>query len=255
MPTMTDFSRAYMTWSVPHRPGDTRVPGHKPWGNWARILLDARGILFDATLGTSDEFFLIVPCRTEWMYQEADLFQMPSGEYRGIWSRTRTLRLGKRLTEEEEAPHSTPVEDEFTSLVFSVPTLPGTTVLNTDEEVVAATRQNLPLVAQTTIWDDSQRFSATIEYPIKTMNFHPERNRFQVDTGPVLLPDFSLETEHWIDRFSLAHVVYNTFDRAEFIIRRPTPILREGQRVATVLHYSEKRIHAARHTILCAGHI
>jgi hypothetical protein len=69
----------------------------------------------------------------------------------------------------------------------------------------------------------------------------------------VLLPDFSLETEHWIDRFSLAHVAYNTFDRAEFIIRRPTPIFRESQKVATVLHYSEKRAHEARHRILCAG--
>jgi hypothetical protein len=87
------------------------------------------------------------------------------------------------------------------------------------------------------------------------MNFHPERKRFQVDTGPVLLPDFSLETEHRIDRFSLAHVVYNTFDRAEFVIRRPRPILREGEPVARVLDYSEKRTLPARHTILCAGRL
>ena len=109
----------------------------------------------------------------------------------------------------------------------------------------------LPLVAQTEIWDADQRWRARLEYPVKTMNWHRERSRFQVDTGPLMWPDFGSEAEHWIDRLHMAHVVYNTYDRAEFLIRRPTPVVRDGQVVCHVLHYSEVRVHEARHTILC----
>lgn len=59
----TDFGNSYMTWSALPDPTDTRKPGHKPWGNNARILLDARCVLTDGRTGESDEFFLIRPRR------------------------------------------------------------------------------------------------------------------------------------------------------------------------------------------------
>jgi len=48
--------------------------------------------------------------------------------------------------------------------------------------------------------------------------------RFQVDTGPLLWPDLASSAPHPIERFEVAYVAYCTFDRAEFILRRPTPI-------------------------------
>jgi hypothetical protein len=51
----------------------------------------------------------------------------------------------------------------------------------------------------------------------------------------------------------VAHIAYNTFDRAEFIIRRPTPVIAEGRPVCSVHHYSEVRVCEARHTLLGAG--
>jgi len=249
----TDFSNSYMTWSVPHNPNDKRVPGHKPWGNSARILLDARCELINEKSDTSDEFFLIVPCRTEWMYQKENLFQIPSREYRGIWSRSRQMGLGKGVIYGGEQRKSSPTKNTFTSLDFTIHSFPSATALQTDEAVIEATQKGLPLVAQTEIWDEERKMRAIIEYPVKTMNFHPERNRFQVDTGPLPLPDFTSDAEEQIEWFSLAHVVYNTFDRAEFIIRQPTPVLKDGQEVCSVMHYSGIRVHEARNTILCAA--
>ena len=121
------------------------------------------------------------------------------------------------------------------------------------EAVVRATRKGLPLVARTEIRDEQPNVRAIMEYPVKTMNIHPKRKRFQVDTGPLLLPDFSSDTEEKIEWFSLAHVVYNTFDRAEFIIREPTPVFEGGREVCCVMHYSVIRVHEAKNTILCAG--
>jgi hypothetical protein len=51
----------------------------------------------------------------------------------------------------------------------------------------------------------------------------------------------------------MAHIAYNRFDRAEFILRRPTPIIdNEGKEVSRVLHYSEVKEVPAR-TQLLAG--
>ena len=37
----TDFNNSYMTWSANHDFADTRKPGHTPWSNAARIMIDA----------------------------------------------------------------------------------------------------------------------------------------------------------------------------------------------------------------------
>jgi hypothetical protein len=95
---VTQFERSYVTWHAPHNPNDKRVPGHKPWGNSARILFDARCVLTEVTTGQSEEFFLVVPCRTEWMYQERNMIQNPSGEYRAINSRERYRSVGLAMT-------------------------------------------------------------------------------------------------------------------------------------------------------------
>jgi hypothetical protein len=56
------------------------------------------------------------------------------------------------------------------------------------------------------------------------MNICPEVPAFQVDTGPLLVPDFTSAQTNTIDRLELAHVAYNRLDWAEFILRRATAI-------------------------------
>ena len=57
----------------------------------------------------------------------------------------------------------------------------------------------------------------------------------------MLLPDIAADDEDGIDRLALAHIGYNTVDRAEFIIRRPTPIERAGRTVAGSVWGDEER--------------
>jgi hypothetical protein len=67
------------------------------------------------------------------------------------------------------------------------------------------------------------------------------------------VPDFEAKDDAIIDRLQMAHIAYNRFDRAEFILRRPTPIIdNEGKEVSRVLHYSEVKEVPAR-TQLLAG--
>jgi hypothetical protein len=80
------------------------------------------------------------------------------------------------------------------------------------------------------------------------MNFRPENGSFQTDTGPMLVPDLKSSAAKPIERLEMAFIAYNhlRLDRADFIIRRPTPIMdAAGREVALVAHYSEPRAYPA----------
>ncbi len=234
----TDFECSYMTWSAPHNVADTRKPGHMPWGNAARIMIDARCTILDSAGNLADELFLIAPCRTEWMYRETGMLQNPNGEYRQIFSEPHGLQktVGKSLSESGPIMHGPAIStDVFDWIRFDIASKPSTK-LATDRDVVDATMRNAPIAAKTSF--TSNGYTAILEYPIRTMNFHEERGRFQVDTGPLIFPELGTASEHLIDCCSLAHTVYNTFTYAEFVCKQPTPLIIDGADVASIYHYS-----------------
>ena len=83
--------------------------------------------------------------------------------------------------------------------------------------IVRATLSNLPLVGQTEIADEATGARAILQYPIKTMNVRPAEGTkpdlFQVDTGPMLVPDFAASPVPDIRRFEPAFVAYNASTR------------------------------------------
>ncbi len=80
------------------------------------------------------------------------------------------------------------------------------------------------------------------------MNLMQDPPRFQVDTGPLILPDFSAVVAHKIECFALAHVVYHGLDKAEFILRMPIP----NDSPAAITDYSVVQIIPAQHEILAS---
>lgn len=247
-----DFSRSFMTWDAPPNPNDHRKPGHMPWGNSARIQLDARCEFSNSRLGEKEEYFLITPCRTEWMYRSDTLFQSPNYEYCGVWSKNEFIGLGGAQHRKQGSGVPQYIKDNFTDFRLTVKAFPSAQVLKNDDEIIDATLNDLILVGRTEIWDDAQAISVVVEYPIKTMNIHPERKRFQVDTGPLLFPDLSPTVERQIECFSIAFVCYNTFDLAEFILRVPIPIDDENSEIRSTLEYSDIRRMAVKNTIFSA---
>ena len=246
-----DFQASFMTWDFPN-PGSTEKHDI-PHGNMARIQLDAMIDVIDDSSGDSERFILIQPCRTERVYKEDRLFQIPSGEYRVIYSLERHRSVGKAMTYQGGVSKGSPVKDNFRSLVIDVVTFPNTRVLQTPAEVNEATGANHPLVGRSEIKDPQLPLRYVIEYPIKTMNFMPQDNSYQIDTGPLLVPDFDLEANSAIDRLEMAHVAFNHKhpNLAEFILRKPTPVTDDsGKELCQILHYSKVRVDSARNTLL-----
>ena len=244
-----DFSRFFLTWTRKPEPLDY----HQGWGNSVRIALDARVRLIDESSGAQEDFYLIAPCRSEWMYREDELFKVPSTEYRLAWARDRALQFSPRLTDANPSPTVQPNSDRFLSLDLHLTPLRSPRRLASDDDVVDAARTTVPVVAQTQIADRDRGRRALLEYPVMTLNYHPEHQRFQVDTGPLLWADLSSAESDWIRWLRLAHVVYNRFDRAEFVKRTPTPVVSEGREVCLVEDYQDIHSQDASHVLYAGG--
>ena len=84
LPDITDYGNSYVRWTGRRSTDDKRKPGHMPWENTVRILLDSRCWITDAS-GETREYNMISPCRTEWMYRTDVLWQQPNYEFSGIF--------------------------------------------------------------------------------------------------------------------------------------------------------------------------
>ena len=248
-----DFTRSYIRWDNLPNLEDKRKPGHMPWGNRVRIELDARCTLIDAATGREEEFVLLASCRSEWMYRDDTLFQEDNREFREIWSATESLSFGYGLAQSDRHETPTILAERFIDSGIEINYHDHARELEDYNAAVEASLASRPLVARTEIKDHASGLRAVLEYPIHTMNFLTSRRRFQVDTGPLLFPDFSRETDRWISLFAVAHTCYTTFDRAEFILRRPTPVIRDGVSVCEVIHYSDIRRLSARNRLFEVG--
>src|SRR5262245_36037538 len=171
-----DFRASFMTWDFPPKPDPrgSKSRHQTPLGNKARIEIEALIDVINETTSASERFVLIAPCRTEWVYAEDNLFQLPGSEYRLIFSLKEQRGLGSGVTAPTEISRAHPVANDYRSLKIDVRTYPRSRLLRTPAEVNAATEANLPLVGRTEIRDPQRKERYVIEYPIRTMNFRPE---------------------------------------------------------------------------------
>lgn len=234
---LCDFARSFMTFTV-----ESRV-------NIARIQLDARCTLVDQDSGAREDFVLITPCKSEEMYVDEGLFKAPNYDFMGIWSqrefviiRTHASHDPERTDEWEAGVNA----ERFAAVKIDYAPVANAVRLETDAEVFRATLDNQELIARTRLTSPGGDVAAMIDYPIKTMNVRESDQRFQVDTGPILVPDWQSGAAAAAERFRLAFVCYNRFEGVEFVFRQPTPV---GDGATRAMHYSQIEAAEARHEI------
>ena len=116
------------------------------------------------------------------------------------------------------------------------------------EAIRATTYAFTPIVSQTEIWNEETCLRAIIECPVKTLNTNRERDIYQVDTGPIVLPDLSQRYERHADGISLAFVAINAPHFADFVIEVPTQV-GEGQAVCEIYNYSHSMTLPAKNRL------
>jgi len=222
-----DYSRSFITFTVP--------------GNNARIGVEARCLLRRPD-GAEEECLMFASCKSEDTYAERDLFRVPeaspSYDFSGMFSPDRFRIERIFVGSDREAPDTGLIADRFTQVRRHVVEVAATPLL-TKEAVIEATLAGRVVIARNELTDRASGVTATLEYPVKTMNVNPERGLFQTDTGPLPYYDFTDESPDVMRRFRWAYCAFNEFTGAYFICQTPTPIVVDGQEAARRSHYQE----------------
>lgn len=238
-PGYIDFSRSYLYFR------STRV-NHTPRPQLAAICT------VHAPGQAARTFYMTCPFIGEEMYLEREFIQEPIYEALFIFVPREEMMVVKR--------HASAAHDVRSAFRFGavMPTHDGrgSTVLELDAHVtphVKASRidsyetfrtallDNHPIIGRTTYTDGSGA-RIVLDYPANTVNVAHDKEAWQVDAGPIVMPlhdwpkadDGKLQVE----ALELAYLVYNRWDYAEAVLRRPMPISDSG---AATNHYSMRR--------------
>ncbi|HET8524052.1 MAG TPA: hypothetical protein VFL82_12525 [Thermomicrobiales bacterium] len=239
---VVDFANSYVTFFTKAHQGE----------NIARIQIDAVCTLVEDN-GAEETFYLIAPCRSERMYRDDQLFQMPNYEFSGIFTNDECVILRTHWTSEREQPEYGRNTDRFDHVAIDIRHHAQAEPLADRSAIVEATLANRPLVARTRITRPDGKGHALLEYPIKTMNVTRNPAQYQVDTGPLIVPNFESDAQRTIERFDVAHVVYHTFDQAEFVLRRPLVVGEHEGAAVSVTDYSVIRTFAAENEVVAGA--
>ncbi|MGD9497171.1 MAG: hypothetical protein AB7Y46_12810 [Armatimonadota bacterium] len=230
--TACDFSRSFATFVTQGR------------GNNARIQVEAVCDL-PAPEGET-RYVLVASCKAEDTYAADALFRLPNYDFCAIFSTEQycIVRAGLPLTAcWRESGLS---RDRFEQVRMDLSQVPARACADA-REIVETTLGGASAVGRTELLDDDGELLARLEYPVKTMNVNDLRWVYQVDTGPIIVPDIERQGALEVDRLALAFIAWNRPDRAELIVQAPTRIAHSDSCVA---HYREVRGYAARNELL-----
>ena len=240
------FRNSYFTFRVDSEKKPPKTVTQKvPYSlNNARIPIDASLSIKEKAGNFKENYVVGTSCKTEQVGVDQDIWHIPNADFIPILSSDtfmsiKTYEVANRgavlyppsLGEQPER-QIVPIEETFDDVRIDLPRIEGQ-YLETPKEVVEAVLSNQPLNARTTI--ENERYTAILEYPIKTINANEKDWIYQPDTGPVLLPDLAQDPKGMLEGIQLAFAAFNTLEWVEFIVRVPTPVA-PG---ILVNHYSE----------------
>lgn len=218
-PTPIDFSRTMLRFR------STRV-NHTP-----RMEVDAACTL--APPGDpATRFFLTSPCIAEEMYVATGLIHEPAGEFAMIAApRDHFVTLKRHGDGRHDARavrrfgETMPTHDgrgaRMVELDVAVRHHDRVEPITTYEEFRDALLGDHPVTARTTFTDDDGTL-VVMEYPCRCVNVAHEGGGWQVDAGPVLMPAVpTAGAELPAACLDLAFIVFNSWDYAEAVLRRP----------------------------------
>ena len=223
---MIDFARSHFTWDhLPHRPDPFfRYPGGfvgAPGDAYhVRIGYDAVCTIREDQDTPPLEIFLLQPCLAEYTIADRNLFQIPSQEFRVALSHTHGIPIAARPSTECESTAPSPHAGRFAGTHFTAHVVPDAQPARDAAELIRAVRAQRILNARITYRDDARGLTITLEFPIRTINVEPTKRLFQVDAGPLALPDLETWDGALVSRVFLAHAAFSDWTHTEFILRR-----------------------------------
>lgn len=214
-----DFDRSFITWT------STRV-NHTP-----RMRVDAMCRIMAGN--RTEDFFLSIPNVGEEMYAARDLIHRPPfdfimiGSPTGVFMFAKTYADARRNTLEQRRVGETMSTQDgrgatVTGMNFRMTPAPSARLLTAYADIRDAILGGLRLNGRTTWTSADGSAAAILDYPIRVCNVSHASEQWQIDNGPVLIPDLASGTP-WLPGLRPGHIVFNATDWADICRRRLAP--------------------------------
>lgn len=231
--------------------GRSFVNTKAPW-NSPRFWVESRCRIIDERADKTVDYLQCGLCKAERTFAYRALFSDDNYDFLPVFTDTEGIIFRRKVHVSQPYRDVRPIE-EWWGGTEPLLRYGRARVLSTPDEIFAAMREGKPIVAQTELRDADSGRVAVIEYPIKTINFERNKRDWQIDTGPVILPDLSAPPERWSHTFQLAHVAFRTPYWADFIVDQPTAVTPGGKPDDTApqtYHYSGQEHRRARNVLI-----
>ncbi len=261
---ITDFARSFVRFRIDLKQMQPKTVSQPPpfTLNNARFTLECRCRVTGGVESGSRtvEYVLSAACKAEQVHVRENIWHEPAADMCLVasqdeflviksWDRNnRGVMLSPATLGPQPERQAGKCQDAFTELRIDRQESPGQ-LLATTEEIVTAVLRNRPLVSQTEFSTSDGR-QVLIEYPVKVINASEREMFYQVDTGPVLVPDdTAFDGTHEISALRLAFLAHNSLGCTELLLNVPT-LLAPG---ISVNHYSRVLKVAATNRIVAVG--
>lgn len=224
--------------------------------NAVRLWIESRTTIIDTRTGKESIYLQCASCKSEDTFGKEGLFYPDNYDFLPIFGDDQVLVFRRHVDIRDSYRIVRPTTEMWGGnpnihLVYP----DATTELNTWEEIRDYTAAGIPIVTQTEIVNDMTGLKAIIECPCKTMNISHVKKMYQVDNGPVALPDLTKRYDSQIESFRLAFIAFNTPDFADFVIEAPTSVKVDGKEVVKVNHYSKLESYESTNKVIALGRI
>ena len=184
------------------------------------------------------EYFLSHPCAGEKMYADTKLILLPASEFHVVFCDDGQFMFVKSFEAEpgfERMAYrqgdtvkrkNVQMKGVIDRLESGLRYFVEVAEMTTYKEVHDAMVGNMPILGRTRYLatKGDEEIEVVAEYPVTVMNSRHNHDTWQIDTGPMLLPDFSIEHELEVAIFRQAYIAYNRWDYAEYAMRLPVSI-------------------------------
>lgn len=241
-----DFARSFLKFTTNHAQ-------HTP-----RLQVDAL-CTFHPAGAAPVRYALTSPCISETMYAASGLVQQPPSVF-GMIASTTEFKMTKEFAGARPdvcEPHrvgetmSTHDGKGSTMLKIEIDMVehPAARKIETYEDIREAILGNRVLNGRTAFTDADGKTRVELDYPIRVCNIPHTRRGWQVDTGPILVPQGAPGAAISVARLAPAFIVYNAWDWVEVAILR----LNTPPASAPASQFSDIRRLATVNEIFCAG--
>jgi hypothetical protein len=251
-PHIIDFGRSFIRFRT------TRV-NHTP-----RLRADAACTLTQPD-GAHRRYFLTCPCVAEEMYLERGLIHEPTAEFLLVMAPQDQFLMMKRHA---DARHDTrgvhrcgevmPTHDGRGATVVELDCSLAYYNRAAKIESYAQFREALlenRLICGRTTFVEEDGVEVVLEYPANTVNVAHDKEAWQVDAGPIILPlPVSKKDAKGLDvtRLDTGYLVYNRWNYAEAVLRRRTPLDSPHEDAPSTNFFSLRRSFDCRNELFVA---